>query len=497
MKIKKTWFSYLLWGLMTGYTGILSAVYLSGISVNLWHFNKYGTAFFIGVMFALTVGIWFLGRKAWTAFADKLLQDPHLVKIWECFLTMCLFAGAVLYRIYGMLHFSGAVEGSAYYEMAAVKSGTGIPEIGHGASYLYTCVLSFVLSFMGNKVAAAVFLQLLLQMGALVFFYFAVRRLAGRTAAFCVVPIMAFLPGVNSSIFVLSPEALYFFLYAAGLWLMGWYAGQNHRNTAWIAAALTGIYTGVLGYSDISGWTLLFFAVAVSAAKAADGTVGERVEKRKHRKTVAAQLILHVAAAVTAMTGCIYADAVISESSFGRIWQVWMEQYGNISSRIILPSGPDGEWIAGAVLCLLAALGTIGFWFHKEQKQDAWILLLAALGILEVLQAGPMRYGILTTAVWALFAGLGAASIQTEEAQKQEAGLPELTVEEITEDAEIAETAEHAEETSEKKEIKFIENPLPLPKKHQKKEMDFDREIEENEFKFDLDVSADDDFDIS
>lgn len=109
-----------------------------------------------------------------------------------------------------------------------------------------------------------------------------------------------------------------------------------------------------------------------------------------------------------------------------------------------------------------------------------------SLGALEVLQTGVMRYGMLTIAVWALFAGLGVTSIGTDDEQKQKVQLPELTVEEITE--EITEDA---------KKIKFIENPLPLPKKHQKKEMDFDREVGEQSLEFDFDINADDDFDIS
>ena len=44
--------------------------------------------------------------------------------------------------------------------------------------------------------------------------------------------------------------------------------------------------------------------------------------------------------------------------------------------------------------------------------------------------------------------------------------------------------------------VKFIENPLPLPKKHVKREMTYAKEIADSEMDFDISVKEDDDFDI-
>ena len=43
---------------------------------------------------------------------------------------------------------------------------------------------------------------------------------------------------------------------------------------------------------------------------------------------------------------------------------------------------------------------------------------------------------------------------------------------------------------------RYIENPLPLPKKHVAKEMDYQYTVEEKDMKYDVEVSEDDDFDI-
>ena len=44
--------------------------------------------------------------------------------------------------------------------------------------------------------------------------------------------------------------------------------------------------------------------------------------------------------------------------------------------------------------------------------------------------------------------------------------------------------------------IKFIENPLPLPKKHIKKTMDYRFEPEPEFMKYDIEVKESDDFDL-
>ncbi len=50
--------------------------------------------------------------------------------------------------------------------------------------------------------------------------------------------------------------------------------------------------------------------------------------------------------------------------------------------------------------------------------------------------------------------------------------------------------------TEEPEKTRFIENPLPLPKKHVKREMDYEYPVPEEDMKFDIEVDETDDFDI-
>ena len=67
--------------------------------------------------------------------------------------------------------------------------------------------------------------------------------------------------------------------------------------------------------------------------------------------------------------------------------------------------------------------------------------------------------------------------------------------EEKVETAEKLDTAEKVEPTVEPPKVRFLENPLPLPKKHEAKVMDY-RITDVADADFDFEVADDDDFDI-
>ena len=52
------------------------------------------------------------------------------------------------------------------------------------------------------------------------------------------------------------------------------------------------------------------------------------------------------------------------------------------------------------------------------------------------------------------------------------------------------------QEKQDDKKIRFIPNPLPVPKRHVRRELDFGKEVADEDMKYDIEVSADDDFDI-
>ena len=66
------------------------------------------------------------------------------------------------------------------------------------------------------------------------------------------------------------------------------------------------------------------------------------------------------------------------------------------------------------------------------------------------------------------------------------------------EDGKVAKEAVDIQTMDEDKSApRFIENPLPLPKKHEKREMGYQYEITEDKMNFDVEIKENDDFDFS
>ena len=511
MKMKKTWFSYLMWLVAAVFTGVLSAVYLSAYIKSKGGLNEFITVLVVCLAFAADVLLWFLFRKAAALLSEKHPWDSHLADMWECFIVMCLFAGAALYRIHALLHFTGTVENSVFYDMASVKAAEGIPQIAHGISYVYTALLSFLLSFTGNKVAAGIFLQLFIQLAALLVFFFAVRLFTGRKEAVCAMAFMAFSPLFHKEMFRISPESLHLLIYAAGLLLLGLYAGRaeagQSKKSSYAIFALTGCYAGIAGYLDLLGITLLFFAGYICVKEA--GKEGYKAYR------AAGRFLCFLLPAAGAMAGLLFLDSLLSGSSFASVLQAWRETYMGGIGQIHFPAGADSELWAGIIICACAAFGVTGFWFHKEQEQDGFILLLLTVSVFDMTGLGQLRYGIFITAVWSVLAGIGIATVGTDRepalTEREPAGINDalrgagkMTAADAAEAA-GEEVIPHkdpgigfvVEEISEEdQEVRFIENPLPLPKKHVKKEMDFDRDIKEAQLEFDFPAEENDDFDV-
>lgn len=548
MKMKKIWLSYPLWLAFTAAAGIMLAVYLSAIGNLLWETDKYTTPVLICLVFAAVVGIWFLGYKMAGTLQGRFLQEEHSRKMTECFLVMSLFAAASLYRIY-LLKFWDMPQDLSYYHMALIKNSGGVPEIAHGASYVYMLVLSALLSLIGNKEIAGLFLQIVFQMFSLIFLYFGVKLLTGRVEALCVMAVMSFLPAYGGQIYCITPDTFCFFLFTTGIWGAGLCSRTigKQKKTADTAFFVMGLYIGLLGFLDGAGLLLLFFAGCLVLKDGMQGKDGYRGGCRK--------FLLLFLGTIAAMSGLMALDAGLSGSTLKSIWNTWFAMFtGN--GGLVFPSVPGKDLAAGLILCFCAALGAVGFWFHGKQKQDAWIFFLLAVTIMDMASVGPLGYDIFIAFGWSILAGIGITSMGTygeEERLKNEnlqsqvcvcaasanlrcpksslkmkekmmkhenfqpqagahkprlfkrtkrahmngkarlADMPELILEDMDDVAEI-EGREEPEEGKTK--VKLIENPLPLPKKHVRREMDFDRIVEWDKMKFDIAVDDADDFDI-
>ncbi len=505
---RKIWLSYPLWVLYTLLVGIC-------IAAGVWQAGKpggylAGAAAVAGL--AGAAGIWFAGRLAVLFFKRKYRDKESRKKEsrkrkdgsgfftgrLECLAVIVLCGAAFCLRLF--LFFSmddvpmdAVTAGGAFYEAALVKEGGGVPWNAHGISYLYTVCLSFVLSFFGNKVTAGIALQMVLQVMSLPFFYGAVKQFAGRGEAFCALAVLVFVPGFYTGMYSLTPEPLSGLLFAFGLFLCGRYAkgagkGAGGRK-AYRLPVFCGLFTGFAGWLDPVGW-LLLLPVLFSLVRTCGGDgAAEGGSEAEGRKGTVLLFAAYLTASLFSFLVFLWVSGIFAREAGQTYAEALSAWHRAVFGGLSVPSAA-GIWsyltehAFEPVVYLCAALAVAGFWGRKGQKQDVWVTVLLLLYVFPVFGIGGMEYGMLRIMVWGILAGIGICSMGTGASGdgKEDEPVPAGT---SKEDA-----------AEDKPGVKFIENPLPLPKKHVKREMTYAKEVKGAEMDFDVSVAEDDDFDI-
>lgn len=265
MTYKKTWLSYLLWAVYTCLTGVMLANY----AILFWQKKindvvYYGTAFFVFFVFAAAAFCYFLIRKIFGEIRTECKISSHTKSLWEIFIALSLFFAGLLYRVSLYLQNITLLKETSYYQLATVKAEEIAEPMIHGASYLYTMCLSFVLSFLGNKIIVAVWMQILIQMITILLAFFAVRRLAGSIPACITMLVLALSSVYAGQILTMTPESLLFALYLMGMFIVGGHVknvcrGCCRRSSAVYGALFSGFVIGFLTYLDAVSLTLVVF----------------------------------------------------------------------------------------------------------------------------------------------------------------------------------------------------------------------------------------------
>jgi len=549
MSWKKNVFSYLLWVLYAvaaevGLVCLADAV-CDSLGVDIY-IGTIACAIYIVLAGA---GVFLIHRFA-PKYSEAGEKDHSLRTLIFGGVSVILLAIGFALRAQG----AGCVEeASMYYELAAVGPGRELLEGIHGAAYFYVQMLHGLLYFLGNKSAAAVWVQILLQMGALLLFYFAMRRLTGRIAALVTLAFCMFSSYLIGESHRLSPAMLYLFFWAAVLLMIVYLVRTGKKRWGFLAA---GILIAVLSYLDVAGLLLLpiFTALIFCREKGADSR-GKGI-------------LLCYAGAGAGFAGCAFADALANGKTFLQALEVWAGLYDPGSFRLPVTTDTPEVLVEYIVLFCVLTPGIYSFWRDRRRdRRKGWTLLLILMGTAGCFHifTEEMPIGIYMYLVLAVMAGIAveecvcfvqpapaeenpgsemaeAAEQAGGEAPQAAAGEPEQKKQETVEkDPEksrrkpgkenepgtgggremagkgaetgsIQETAENgtgtgdgqdmagqgaeAEAALPQRKVRMIENPLPLPKKHVRRRLDYGMEVPEGKYDFDLEVDDKDDFDI-
>lgn len=392
-----------------------------------------------------------------------------------------------------------------YYELARVTQEHEIIQVVHGAVYVYLRLLHMVCLLFGNKVMVCVWLQTVLYMPAAVIFYMAVRRLAGAFPAVLTLAFMMFSPFLTAQTRFLSPDILFLLIYAAALYLSA--GGLKESRRGFVRSVFTGIVIGLVIYLDIMGVTLLLLAPWILTCS--------REERNGAYKHSVRAIALCLAGAAAGFFCCILTDAFLSGKEFFSVLSAWGSLYVPKGFKLPVVSYGEGAYWDIGVLLFLMCIGIFSFWcVRKKEKISAWVF---SSGVLIAAQCFCMTtnempgFRILFLFL-AILAGIGVSSVFVRDdvmlPADEEAEETEKTQEaEKAGEDEEAEKTQGAEMTGGKERntrqartgtpVKYIDNPLPLPKKHVARKMDFKLEVVElEELDYDYQTQDGDDFDI-
>ena len=393
MSWKKNVFSNLMWSAYTLLT-VVGLVELSGAAVRVFRGPSYMGPVVAVVVAALASACVYLFHK----FAPRLMEagqrkGGRLVLVEYALMAFFLIVGLML-RVSDM---SGAGNGGEYYDAAMVAAGHSVPQVVHGAVYFHLRLLHLVFLIVGNKVSAGIWIQVIMQLLAGVLAYFGVKKLAGVIPAQITLLFFMFAePMVQSSV-VLSPEPLYLLMFSVGIYILAMCRTKADLIILFLPA---GLWTGLMGYLDISGFFLLLLAAAL---------ILEDWDEDASLKERGAAIGLCLAGTMAGYLVSMFLDSLLSGKSFVRIMNAWQTLYGRGPSGFSASSLADGLYWEGPLL-LLMSFGVISYWRNRERQYiSMWMLMLCIVALLRysgmlTKEMPPSMYMILCLSV---LAGVG------------------------------------------------------------------------------------------
>ena len=336
--------------------------------------------------------------------------------------------------------------------------------------------------------SAGIVLQIVLQMISAVIIYSAVRRLSGTLPAVVMIAGLMLLPSSVSASLRYSPAALFLLLYGIGLWGIACYMdmvakGKFQRWYQCIWLAILGIYISFLTYMDILGVSLL----AVAA-----GVLWLDPRKEDGEDAGNDQIVTLFVVTVGFLAGilsCFFINAFVSRLPIMTVVEAWERLFSFESYQWSLSMTTQVDYFLPFLLDVFLVMGIFDFFAVKKQDNvGIWTLgILASLGLCYTCVASYNMERFVPVSVLLLI----LTGTVLQEAARGKEPVVALPLPPILQEINL-----DKEESEEKDAIRFIPNPLPLPKKHVKKTMGYKLEPSDELLCFDKEIDENDDFDI-
>lgn len=171
--------------------------------------------------------------------------------------------------LYVFLNWNMVTDYYGYYERAMIRAEESTPILSSGLTYAYTSVLSKLLLLCGNHLEAVLVFQGILQMAALYCFLRAMWCLCGRLAALLSATILAAIPSVLIATANVEPISFYLFHFSLIFLMIGYFytlsreEGWRRSSICELYLMLMGFYLGVICIWNYAGFLLVILFAGV------------------------------------------------------------------------------------------------------------------------------------------------------------------------------------------------------------------------------------------
>lgn len=373
--------------------------------------------------------------------------------------------------MYVFLNWNMVTDYYGYYERAMVRAEAGTPILSSGLAYAYTDLLSKLLSLCGNHLQAVLVFQGILQTAALYCFLRAVWCLCGRLAALLSATVLAAIPSVLIATTNVEPFNFYLFHFSVLFLMIGYFytlsreEGLRRSRICELYLMLMGFYLGVVCIWNYAGLLLiiLFAGVLVKTHLSTKELIWRQDQDLLQEK-----------------------DQIMS--TFSQVLIVILGILLGMFATLMKYTGISGEVISGQIRWWIGQFRDLpGTCQGLEFKYVIYIVVVILLGML--CNAGQTCYQKRREESTSEDVKIPKLPEHTEAVEKSTAALEEWRFDlyddseenwrfpdELTGEEKQQENPDFFTAPDGRK-VKYLENPLPGPKKHVSRQLDFDVEV--------------------
>lgn len=373
MSWKKCVFSNLMWVTYTLIT-CLGIMELSAATVNYFRGPAYmGPVLSLSIVTLVALCAYLFHRLS-SEHKKAVRCDANSLLVGEAIYVVFFLILGLMLRVEGI---AGAESVGGYYEAAVVVEGQNVLEFVHGAVYFYLQLLHTAFILLGNKLTVGIWLQVILQLLAMLILYFGVRKLAGVLPATVMFLFFSCAEPAIQGALTLSPEPLYLLLFAIGLNMLG-ACGRDIISPALFL--LVGIWIGLIGFLDISGFLLLFFGLAIVSAVR---------EKKTAAMVRIAAIVLCVVGMLIGFLDAILVHALINGKNFDGVMNAWWALFRPMDYGFSKVGLSNALFWAGP-LFIIMCFGVFGYLYSRERECiSMWMFIVCVT-------AAAQYFGMLT-----------------------------------------------------------------------------------------------------